>query len=99
MKTDFRFKILVAEIDYLCLVQKCRFVDMIRRLVTPESQNVMLQIPPQFVGKKVEIIAFTVDEAATESSLKDQPVTHFASQAVLAKDWLRPEEDKAWQDL
>ncbi len=25
--------------------------------------------------------------------------THFASQSVLAKDWLNPEEDLAWQDL
>jgi len=72
---------------------------MIRRLLTPESQNVMLQIPLQFVGKKVEIIAFTLDEEATNSVSNDEPLTHFASQAVLAKDWLRPEEDKAWQDL
>jgi len=72
---------------------------MIRRLVTPESQNVMLQIPLQFVGKKVEIIAFTLDEEATNSISNDEPLTYFASQAVLAKDWLSPEEDKAWQDL
>jgi hypothetical protein len=72
---------------------------MIRRLVTPESQNVMLQIPPQFVGKKVEIIAFTIDEAVTNPLSDDEPMTHFASQTVLAKDWLSPEEDKAWQDL
>jgi hypothetical protein len=25
--------------------------------------------------------------------------TALASEAVLAKDWLRPEEDEAWQDL
>jgi len=72
---------------------------MIRRLVTPESQTVMLHIPPQFVGKKVEIIAFTVDEAVPNPVSNDGPVTHFASQAVLAKDWISPEEDKAWQDL
>jgi hypothetical protein len=25
--------------------------------------------------------------------------THFASQCVLAKDWLTPEEDEFWKDL
>jgi hypothetical protein len=29
----------------------------------------------------------------------DQTETHFASQSTLAKEWLTPEEDKAWQDL
>ncbi|MGD0093206.1 MAG: DUF2281 domain-containing protein [Planctomycetota bacterium] len=26
-------------------------------------------------------------------------LTALASEAVLAKDWLRPEEDEAWKDL
>lgn len=30
---------------------------------------------------------------------KEQTETHFASQATLAKDWLTPEEDEAWQHL
>jgi hypothetical protein len=29
----------------------------------------------------------------------DRVLTHFASQSVLAKDWLTPEEDEAWKDL
>ena len=29
----------------------------------------------------------------------DKTETHFASQNVLAKDWLTPEEDKAWKNL
>ena len=29
----------------------------------------------------------------------DKTETHFASQSVLAKDWLTPEEDNAWKDL
>lgn len=72
---------------------------MIRRLVTPDSQHVMLQIPPQFVGKKVEIIAFTIEETALKPVSKDEPLTHLASQAALAKDWLSEDEGRAWQDL
>jgi len=30
---------------------------------------------------------------------KDRILTHFASQSVLAKDWLTPEEDEFWKDL
>lgn len=30
---------------------------------------------------------------------KDSVQTHLASQAILAQDWLTPEEDRAWQHL
>ena len=30
---------------------------------------------------------------------EDRILTHFASESVLAKDWLTPEEDEAWKDL
>jgi hypothetical protein len=33
-----------------------------------------------------------------QAAHRDVP-TALASEAVLAKDWLRPEEDDAWQDL
>jgi hypothetical protein len=29
----------------------------------------------------------------------DKPLVHFASQNVLAKDWLTSEEDEAWENL
>jgi hypothetical protein len=29
----------------------------------------------------------------------DKILTHFASEKMLAKDWLLPEEDEAWKDL
>ena len=34
-----------------------------------------------------------------KQSEKDFIQTHFASQNILAKDWLNLEEDKAWQHL
>jgi len=69
---------------------------MIRTIVKPENQNISIKLPKEFVGKQVEVIAFTVDEA---SEIVDKPLTHFASEKVLAKDWLTPEEDLAWQGL
>ena len=35
-----------------------------------------------------------------ENAVKaDKPKTHFASERVLAKDWLTTEEDQAWKHL
>lgn len=72
---------------------------MIRTLLKPDNQNISIRVPQNFVGKQVEVIAFTVDEAIHEPKSKDKIQTHFASQAILAKDWLTPEEDLAWKDL
>jgi hypothetical protein len=35
----------------------------------------------------------------TNQSENDAVITHLASEKVLAKDWLLPEEDEAWKDL
>lgn len=39
---------------------------MIRTIITPENQDLYLHIPESYVGKKIEVIAFAVDEAAIE---------------------------------
>lgn len=72
---------------------------MIRTVVTPEQQNISIKLPAYFVGKKVEVIAFTIDDTEDVLLLSEEPLTHYASEKVLSKDWLTPEEDKAWQDL
>jgi hypothetical protein len=72
---------------------------MIRTVVKPENQNISIKLPKEFVGKQVEVIAFTVEEANQAKEIVDKTLTHFASEKVLAKDWLTPEEDLAWQDL
>ena len=71
---------------------------MIRTVVTPQQQNISLHLPENFVGKHVEVIAFTINDI-NEEPLTASPQTYFASEKVLAKDWLTNEEDKAWQDL
>ncbi len=69
---------------------------MIRTVIKPENQSITINLPEDFIGKQVEVIVFTVEEA--ENSIR-QTLTHFASEVVLAKDWLTAEEDIAWQDL
>jgi len=72
---------------------------MIRTVVKANNQNISIKVPKEYVGKQVEIIAFAVEEATTVPIMADKILTHFASESVLAKDWLTPEEDAAWQDL
>ncbi len=72
---------------------------MIRTILKPDNQNISIRLPQDFVGKQVEVIAFTVDEAIPEPKTNDKTQTHFASEAVLAKDWLTHEEDLAWKNL
>jgi hypothetical protein len=72
---------------------------MIRTVVKPDNQNISITLPENFVGKQVEVIAFTIEEADKASEIVDVTLTHFASEKILAKDWLTPEEDLAWQDL
>ena len=72
---------------------------MIRTVVTPNNQDVSIHLPKEYIGKKVEVIAFTVDEAIEEPEKKDVPLTYLASEKVLAKDWLAEEEDIAWKTL
>ena len=72
---------------------------MIRTVLTPDKQSISLTLPENFIGKKVEIIAFTVDDD-TEANVLNEPIeTYQASEKVLAKDWLTSEEDLAWKDL
>ena len=74
---------------------------MIRKVIIPDSENVTITLPENFVGKQVQVIAFTIeDEDTVEESLQaDKPMTHLASSETLAKDWLTLVEDKAWEDL
>lgn len=67
---------------------------MIRTVITPDKDKISIDLPQNYIGKKVEVIAFTIEEATT-----DRPTTHFASEQTLAKDWLTKEEDEAWKNL
>jgi len=72
---------------------------MVRTIVKPGNQSILIEVPKNYIGKQVEIIAFTIDEAEAEKAIAGEIQTHFASGTVLAKDWLTQEEDIAWQNL
>ncbi len=46
-------------------------------------------------NEKQKIISFLLKDKIEQ----DATMTHFASETILAKDWLSPEEDAAWADL
>jgi hypothetical protein len=72
---------------------------MIRTLITPDQQNISIKVPKDFIGKIVEIIAFTHEEIVESLVSEDNIASHFVSEGVLAKDWLTSEEDIAWKSL
>lgn len=42
---------------------------MFRQIITPKNTELMLQLPAEFVGKEVEVIAFTTDDVTRQSSV------------------------------
>ncbi len=43
---------------------------MIRTILTPEKQRLTLELPEDFLGKQIEVIAFIVEEAIVKSTKK-----------------------------
>jgi len=54
------------------------------------------QLPPQIVSEVYNYVIFLKIKQTKES---DDSNIHFASENVLARDWLLPEEDAAWASL
>ncbi|MDX2189067.1 MAG: hypothetical protein SFY32_04320 [Bacteroidota bacterium] len=72
---------------------------MVRTIITPKKNHVSINLPKEYIGKKVEVIAFTIDDDNKKDFHDDSVFTHFASEKVLSKAWLEPEEDNAWKNL
>lgn len=66
--------------------------------MTGITKNIIIDelrdIPDEFASEILDFIKFLKIQKKSE---KIQ--THLASEASLAKDWLKPEEDEAWKDL
>jgi hypothetical protein len=45
---------------------------MVRTLVTPEDQNILIRVPEDYIGKQVEVIAFTLEENGNVAQIKKQ---------------------------
>ncbi len=59
-------------------------------------QTELERIPDNLLGELYEYMRYLQFKTQQQS---DSMQTAYASQAVLEKDWNRPEEDQAWQDL
>ncbi|HYK76332.1 MAG TPA: hypothetical protein VEV16_05100 [Daejeonella sp.] len=72
---------------------------MIRKVIKPQKQRVSLELTKDFLGKKVEIIAFTIEDTEDVLKVEESQWPYLLSEKSLAKDWSSPEEDQAWKDL
>lgn len=63
---------------------------MIRTFITPGTSEISLKIPDEYVGRQIEIIAFSLEEVTT---------LQYPDPAALIQDWCNSDEDKAWKDL
>ena len=74
-----------------------------------ETKNLNINLPLNFnqvvdlvkqlpYNEKIKLSEVLKKETMQKTE-KDNTLTHFASEKVLAKEWLLPEEDEAWKDL
>jgi hypothetical protein len=47
---------------------------VIRTLITPQKDEISIRLPNNYIGKQVEVIAFTVDESDQQSSINKQNI-------------------------
>lgn len=59
-------------------------------------QTELARIPDNLLGELHEYMRYLQFKTHQQSASMQ---TAYASESVLGKDWNRPEEDKAWQDL
>lgn len=49
---------------------------MIRTSITPQQSDILLSIPPQYIGKKLEVLLYAVEEI-TEEPAKPTTMAQF----------------------
>ena len=65
----------------------------------PLNFNQIVELVRQLPDKEKMRLTEVLKKEITHKPGNDKTLTHFASQKVLAKEWLLPEEDEAWKDL
>ncbi len=61
--------------------------------------TILKQIIKELENVSDETLSKLLDHIKDIKQEEDKILTHFASEKVLAKDWLTPEEDEQWKDL
>ena len=39
---------------------------MVRTLLTPQQQNISIQVPQNYIGRQIEVLVYAVDELTTQ---------------------------------
>lgn len=65
----------------------------------PLTFNQIVNLVNQLPYKEKRQLSEFLQKETQQDTEKEKIQTHFASEKVLAKDWLLPEEDEAWKDL
>lgn len=65
----------------------------------PLNFNQVIDLVRQLPYKEKLKLSEVLKKETKQKTDNDNILTYFASEKVLAKDWLLPEEDEAWKDL
>jgi uncharacterized protein HemY len=65
----------------------------------PLNFNQIVDLIKQLPYKEKLKLEKVLEKEIKEKSESEKVLTHLASEKVLAKDWMLPEEDEAWKDL
>jgi hypothetical protein len=65
----------------------------------PLNFNQVVDLVKQLPYKEKLRLTEVLKNETKQTQGNDKILTHFASEKMLAKDWLLPEEDEAWKDL
>lgn len=65
----------------------------------PLNFNQVVDLVRQLPYKEKLKLSEVLKKEMKQKPDNDNILTYFASEKVLAKDWLLPEEDEAWKDL
>ncbi len=63
------------------------------------SFNQVIDLVKQLPYKEKVKLGEVIRKETRSGISHDKVFTHFASEKALAKDWLSPEEDEAWENL
>jgi len=59
---------------------------MTRTTITPSDSNIVLSVPEKYIGKKIEVLMFDVEEVALESTAASTKLKPSQLRGFLSKD-------------
>ena len=56
---------------------------MIRTSITPQQADILISVPPQYIGKKLEVLLYAVEEITEEAA---KPVTMAQFRGIISSE-------------